>query len=40
MVEITDKEMYHVKVAAIHRIITNVILYTHADNLTLIYACR
>ena len=39
MVEITDnKEMYHVKVAAIRQIITNIISYTHADNLTLIYS--
>ena len=29
--------MYHVKVAAIRRIITNIISYTHADNLTLIF---
>ena len=40
MVEITDKEMYHVKVAAISQIIMNIILYTLADNLTSIYACR
>ena len=39
MVEITDKETYHVKVATIRQIIMNIILYTHADNLTLIYAC-
>ena len=36
MVEITDKEMYHVKVAAICQIIMNIISYTHADNLMLI----
>ena len=38
MVEITDKEMYHAKVAVILRIITNI-SYMCADNLTLIYAC-
>ena len=40
MVEITNKEIYHVKVAAICRIIMNVISYMRAENLTLIYACR
>ena len=40
MVEITNKETYHVKVAEIHQNIMNIISYMHADNLTLIYACH
>ena len=32
--------MYHVEFTATRRFYTNTISYTHADNLTLIYACR
>ena len=34
----TDKEMYHVKIAVIRWIITNIISYMHANNWMLIYA--